>query len=147
MDGPFLRATVVASLLSVQYVIVRGIHTGEFSYNVDETQHAVTGLFVADLLRDHPLAHPVDYAYQYYAQYPALSGVVHWPPLFYLFEGLCFLLFGPTVVAARLSVLFFAWIGIIFWFLLIRELQSEWMAAAGALMLACLRRFCFLKRQ
>ena len=131
-----------ALLLSVLFVstpvIVRGIHTGEFSYNVDETQHAVTGLFVADLLHDHPLAHPVDYAYQYYAQYPALAGVVHWPPLFYLFEGLSFILFGPTVLAARLSILLFAWIAIAFCFLLLRELQDEWIAAAVALTLACL---------
>lgn len=119
-------------------VIVPRIKMGEFSYNVDETQHAATGLFMADLLRDHPFSHPVEYTYQYYAEYPALSGVVHWPPLFYLFEGLFFLLFGPTVVAARLSILFFALIGVTFWYLLIRELQSEWMAAAGALMLACL---------
>jgi len=131
-------ALLVCVLAVSTLVIVRGIHTGEFSYNVDETQHAVTGLFFADLLQDHPLAHPVTYAYQYYAQYPALSGVVHWPPLFYLFEGLFFLVLGPTVVAARLSILLFALIGIVFWFLLIRELQSEWMAAAGALMLACL---------
>lgn len=131
-------ALLLCVLVVSTVLIVRGIHTGEFSYNVDETQHAVTGLFVADVLRDHPLAHPIDYVYQYYAQYPALSGLVHWPPLFYLFEGLCFLLLGPTVMAARLSVLFFALIGTIFWFLLIRELQNEWMAAAGALMLACL---------
>lgn len=132
-------ALLLLCVLSIStVVIVRGIHTGEFSYNVDETQHAVTGLFAADLLRDHPLRHPVEYAYQYYAQYPALSGVVHWPPLFYFFEGLFFLVLGPSVVAARLSILLFALIGIVFWFLLIREVQNEWMAGAGALMLACL---------
>jgi len=131
-------ALLVCVLTLSTVVIVRGIHTGEFSYNVDETQHAMTGVFVSDLVRDHPLSHPIDYAYQYYAQYPALSGVIHWPPLFYLAEGVSFLLLGPTVVAARLTILEFALLGITFWYLLVRELQNEWMAAAACLLLACL---------
>jgi hypothetical protein len=45
-------------------VIVRGIHTGEFSYNVDETQHAGTGLYFADLVRDHPFTHLMQYTYR-----------------------------------------------------------------------------------
>lgn len=131
-------ALLLSVLVLSSIVIVRGIHAGEFSYNVDETQHAVTGLFAADLIRDHPLAHPVQYTYLYYAQYPALAGVIHWPPLFYFFEGLSFLFLGPTVVAARLSILAFSLLGLTFWFLLVRELQSDWMAAAAVLMLAFL---------
>src|ERR1039458_6336765 len=65
-------------LMVCTVIIVRGIKTGEFSYNVDEAQHAVTGLYAAGLLHDHP-AHPVDYTYKFYAQYPAVS-VIHWPP-------------------------------------------------------------------
>jgi hypothetical protein len=65
--GLLLCVLVIASV-----AIVRGIRVGEFSYNVDETQHAVTGLYVADLVRDHPLAHPVAYTYRYYAQSSAL---------------------------------------------------------------------------
>jgi dolichyl-phosphate-mannose-protein mannosyltransferase len=118
--------------------ILRGIRVGEFSYNVDEAQHAVTGLYVADLVRDHPFAHPAEYTYRYYAQYPALSGIIHWPPLFYCLEGLVFLVLGPTVVAARLAILFFALIGSVFWFLLVRELLNEWAAAFSAALLALL---------
>ena len=129
---------LVGVLILSTVVMTRGIRRGEFSYNVDETQHAVTGLFAADLMRDHPLAHPVQYTYEYYAQYPALGGVIHWPPLFYVFEGLSFLLLGPTVLAARVAVLPFALLGLTFWFLLVWELQNEWMAAAASLMLACL---------
>jgi len=118
--------------------ILRGIRVGEFSYNVDETQHAVTGLYFADLVRDHPFTDPVGYTYRYYAQYPALSGVIHWPPLFYCFEGAFFLVLGPTVVAARLTILFFTLFGLVFWFLLVRELLNEWAAAFSAAMLALL---------
>ena len=125
-------------LVITMVAILRGIRVGEFSYNADEAQHAVTGLYVADLVRDHPFAHPVEYTYRYYAQYPALSGVVHWPPLFYCFEGLFFLVLGPTVVAARLAILFFALLGLVFWFLLVRELLGEWAAAFSTALLALL---------
>jgi len=130
-----LLLSVVLVLSTI--VIVRGIRHGEFSYNVDETQHAMTGFFAADLIRDHPLRHPVQYAYEYYAQYPALSGVIHWPPLFYVFEGVSFLVLGPSVVAARLAILFFALMAIAFWFVQVQQLQNEWMAAAAGLLLAC----------
>jgi hypothetical protein len=130
-------ALLAGVLLVSTVVIVHRIHIGEFNYNVDETQHAMTGVFVSDLIRAHPITHLVDYTYQYYAQYPALSGVIHWPPLFYLFEGLSFLLFGQTVVAARLTILGFALLAIIFWFALVRKVQDEWMAAGAALLLAC----------
>lgn len=131
-------ALLLCVLVIAIVAIVRGIRVGEFSYNVDETQHAVTGLYVADLVRDHPFAHPVQYTYRYYAQYPALSGVIHWPPLFYCFEGLFFLILGPTVVAARLTILFFALLGLVFWFLLVRELLDDWAAAFSTALLALL---------
>jgi hypothetical protein len=134
------RATALLVLVLVlsSVLIVRRIRVGEFSYNVDETQHAVTGLFVADLIRDHPLHHPVQYTYEYYAQYPALSGVLHWPPLFYLAEGLFFLILGPSVVAARLAILLFALFGLTCWFVLVRELQDDWTAALATALLGAL---------
>ena len=125
-------------LVIVGVVATRGITKGEFSYNVDETQHAVTGLYAADLLRDHPFRHPVQYTYRYYAQYPALSGVIHWPPLFYGVEGVCFLAFGPRVEAARVSVLLFALLGFIFWFRLMNYLLNEWAASLTTLLLGLL---------
>src|SRR5208337_1239740 len=63
---------------------------------------------------------------------------IHWPPLFYCFEGLFFLTLGPTVVAARLTILFFALLGLVFWFLLVRELLDDWAAAFSAALLALL---------
>jgi hypothetical protein len=123
-------------LVTCSVVIVRGIHLGEFSYNVDETEHAVTGLYAAALLHDHP-AHPVDFTYQFYAQYPAIA-VVHWPPFFYGFEGLSFLLLGPSVIAARLTILAFALLGLAAWFEMVRELQNEWTAALATVLLALL---------
>lgn len=119
---------LLGAIVLVCIMIARDIRTGEFDYNVDEAQHAVTGLFVADALHDLPLRHPVQYAYRYYAQYPAVA-ILHWPPLFYIFEGISFLLFGPSVVSARLTVILFAVVLLFEWFLLVEELQDSYTAA------------------
>lgn len=123
--GPLGHWLLLLGAIGLVCVIVcRDIRTGEFDYNVDEAQHAVTGLFVADALHDLPLRHPVQYAYRYYAQYPAVA-IVHWPPLFYLFEGISFRLFGFSVVSARLAVIFFGVLLLYQWFLLVEELQDS----------------------
>jgi hypothetical protein len=123
-DRWFLLAAAIAL---VCLMAARDIHTGEFDYNVDEAQHAVTGLFMADALRDLPLRHPVQYAYRYYAQYPAVA-ILHWPPLFYVFEGMSFMLFGASVVSARVTVILFAVVLLYEWFLLVEELQDSYTA-------------------
>src|SRR5215468_243822 len=121
------RLLLLGSIGLVCIVAARDIRVGEFDYNVDEAQHAVTGLFVSDAFRDLPIRHPVQYAYRYYAQYPAVA-IVHWPPLFYIFEGLTFLLFGPSVVSARLSVLLFCVLLLYQWFRLIEESLDSYTA-------------------
>jgi predicted membrane-bound mannosyltransferase len=128
---------LLAAIALVCIIIARDIQTGEFDYNVDEAQHAVTGLFVADALHDLPIRHPVQYAYHYYAQYPAVA-ILHWPPLFYLFEGISFMLFGPSVVSARLTVILFAMVLLYQWFLLVEQLQDSYTAAVCTAVLGLL---------
>jgi 4-amino-4-deoxy-L-arabinose transferase-like glycosyltransferase len=111
-------------LLLVSVVVLRGVRVGEFDYNVDEAQHAVTGLFMADALRDLPVGHPIQYAYNYYAQYPAVA-IVHWPPLFYVLEGVSFLLLGPSAFAARLVVLLFTLLLLYQWYRLVESLRDS----------------------
>ena len=128
---------LVLVLAIVTVALTRGIRKGEFSENVDETVHAATGLYIASLMHDLPLRHPVEYTYRYYAQYPSL-GIVMYPPVFYLAEGVSFLILGPSVVAARLTVLFFALGGLYFWFKLVALLEDEYSAALSTLLLAFL---------
>jgi hypothetical protein len=131
------RALVpILTLLIIVPVLARHIRKGEFNYDVDETQHAFTGVFAADLIRDHPIHNPVEYAYLYYAHYPALSGIIHWPPFFYGCEGLAFLLLGASVVTARLVILLFAAAGLWFWFRLVEELHSTAAAVVATVALA-----------
>jgi hypothetical protein len=133
----FLRKfALFLTLLAILPELARRISKGEFNYNVDETQHAFTGVFVADLIRHHPVQNPVEYAQLYYVHYPALSGILYWPPFFYLCEGIAFLLFGPSVVAARLVILLFAAVGLGFWFRLIEELHSRLAAVVATTTLA-----------
>ncbi len=132
------RAVLLAAvLLLVTVVVIRGISRGEFHLITDEAHHAFTGLYFADFLSDLPLTHPVKYTYQYYAQYPAL-GLVHWPPFFHFVEGMVFLVLGPSVVTARLTVLLFTLVGLYFWFKLVSELRDEWTAAISTALLALL---------
>jgi hypothetical protein len=124
-------------LALVASVLLRRIHKGEFSENVDETVHAASGLYVASFFHDLPLRHPVQYTYRYYAQYPSL-GVVMYPPAFYVIEGVAFLVLGPSVVTARLTMMFLALLGLYFWFRLVNELEDEYTAAFSTLLLAVL---------
>ena len=80
LQTPGRWALLLAAIVLVCAIALRDIKKGEFDYNVDEAQHAVTGLFVADALRDLPLRHPIQYARVYYAQYSAIA-ILHWPPL------------------------------------------------------------------
>jgi hypothetical protein len=118
---------LLGSIALVCVVAAREIRIGEFDYNVDEAQHAVTGLFIADAFRDLPIRHPMQYAYRYYAQYPAVA-ILHWPPLFYIFEGLSFLVLGPSVVSARVTVLLFCVLLLYQWFRLVEETLDSYTA-------------------
>lgn len=138
-----LALRVLPVALPFALVVLIGLHRitmgelGPAGIVGDEKTHACTGQFFASLLRDLPLSHPLAYAYHYYAQYPAL-GVVQYPPLFYLFEGIVFLAFGASILAARLAVLFFALLAAYFWFRLVRELAGTWAASVSAGLLVCL---------
>ncbi len=74
---------------------------------IDEAQNLMGGWFFVDFLRDMPVAHPLEYGFEYYAQYPAL-GFVFWPPLFHFVEGLFFLVFGFSLVVGRVCLTSFA---------------------------------------
>lgn len=78
-------------------------------------RHAFTGVFFRDLMVDRPFEDPLHYAFEYYAKYPAL-GVPHWPPFFYVVEGVFYLLFGISVLTSRIVVLIFALMAVYFWY-------------------------------
>jgi len=133
-------------LLAAGTITLHGIHmSGDFGMH-DEGTHVMTGVYFADLLTDFPVSHPVQYTYEFYARYSTL-GLIHWPPFFPFVEGLAFRVFGPTVLAARITVLVFALLGLTFWFLLVRQLLGPQAAAFAALALALLPSMWFTSRR
>ena len=133
--GEALLAGAVLALVAV--LVLHGITVGEFDHTSDEGAHAITGIFFRDFFRELPLNHVSQYAYQYYAQYPAL-GLIHWPPGFHVVEGVVFSMLGPSVPAARLTVALFALLGAFFWYLLVRRLHGAPMAAVSTVLMAAL---------
>ncbi len=109
-------------LLVPGLIIIRGIADSELYFYGDEMRHAMNGVFFRDVLVDFPIRHPMQYALEYYAKYPAIA-VGHWPPLFHLIGGLFFLVFGVSAWVSKLPVLCFALMGLFFWYR-IAEMQG-----------------------
>lgn len=102
-------------------------------FNNDESRHVMTGVYARDLIVDHPSPLEIrDYTERYYQQYPAL-GLIVWPPAFYGFEGLAFLLFGDSFLVGCLLVLAFALLACIYFFFLVRRTHDQYTAFAAVL--------------
>ncbi len=136
----FLRREQVALLLLLALLAIpwlHGITRGEIHLITDETRHAMSGLFLYDFLHDLPLRAPLQYAYEYYGKYPAVS-IGHWPPGFYFVEALFYAVFGLSVVAGRLAVLAFAVLGVAAWYKILRMYVAVELAVAATVVYACL---------
>jgi hypothetical protein len=71
--------------------------------DTDAARHAMNGAFIYDMVRGGHLAHPIEYAKQYYGHLPALSMPYH-PPMFPAIEALFFAIFGVKLLAARVAI-------------------------------------------
>lgn len=100
------RADIVWPLVLTAVVVllfVTGAPTDTAFSWPDSPRHALNGAFLLDFARDHPLHDPTGYAYNYYAQYPALT-ILFYPPLFYVLLAIFYALFGvsqATAIAAE----------------------------------------------
>jgi hypothetical protein len=130
------RPSVLLILLTAT-IASQGMSRGGFFFHTDEMYHAMNGLFVRDLIVDFPIRHPVQYAYEYYAKYPAIA-LPHWPPLFYIAEGIAFLVLGISPWVSRLVVLGFAMLAIYFWYRIALPLGPRYRAFLSAVILSCL---------
>lgn len=100
------RCQLAAVAVSVLFVGALHVRNDGLWYQGDAPRHAMNGLFYWDLLRTLP-ADPVDFAVRYYARYPVINPAAY-PPLFYVFEGLTYAVFGASPYAAKCLVLLFA---------------------------------------
>jgi cellulose synthase (UDP-forming) len=69
----------------------------------DSARHLMNGVFLYDLVRTGHIFEPFQFAFRYFAHFPALSMPYH-PPLFPLFEAVLYAVFGVKFTVARLAV-------------------------------------------
>lgn len=129
------RSLYYIALLTLVTVVLltKRITHGDFWFS-DDARHAMDGVFILDFIRDFPVFNSYDYITQYYTKYPAL-GIGVYPPLFALVEAIFFGLFGISVTTAKITILFFAVIALIYWFRLIRLIFDEKIAFYSTLLL------------
>lgn len=72
----------------------------------DASRHALNGAFVLDFIEQLPWRHPVEFAYDYYRQWPALT-ILFYPPLFYGVLAAVYAVFGISEASALLTELAF----------------------------------------
>jgi len=118
---------------------------GDFSWS-DAPRHALNGAFLKDFLAAMPVTDPVQWAMNYYLQYPALT-ILFYPPLFYGFEAMSYALFGFSHFSAQFTVTIFdfllAWGG----YLIARSWLPRGEAVASGLLLVAAPEIAFWGRQ
>ncbi|MCI0338135.1 MAG: glycosyltransferase family 39 protein [Acidobacteria bacterium] len=78
-----------------------GAFRNEFGGDPDEASHYVTGLMIGDYMTSLPLSSPMGFAKKYYLHYPKIA-LGHWPPLFYLVQGIWGKFFSPSRISMLL---------------------------------------------
>lgn len=89
-------------------------------HNGDMSRYLMNGVFLKDALRDLPFKNPIEYAQNYFIQYPALSLGFH-PPFLALAEIPFFTVMGVSVSSARWMMVSFMIIGSFAWYFLMRR--------------------------
>ncbi|QOY91046.1 ArnT family glycosyltransferase [Paludibaculum fermentans] len=84
-------------LVVLAFQWLSGAYTKLLDGNYDEASHYLTSLLVRDYLAAGLPGNPLHYAENYYLHYPKIA-IGHWPPVFYLVNGVWLLLlpFGPA---------------------------------------------------
>jgi 4-amino-4-deoxy-L-arabinose transferase-like glycosyltransferase len=72
----------------------------------DASRHALNGAFVLDFIQQLPWRHPIEFAYDYYRQWPALT-ILFYPPFFYGILAAVYAVFGVSEASALLTELAF----------------------------------------
>ena len=108
---------------------------GSVTLHADTPRYLMNGVFVADLVKDHPIQSPLTYAEGYFARYPALSLGLH-PLLPPVVEAPFFMVFGVSVWAGRLSALVTFAAALWCWFLFVERIYGTTAAFVASLFLA-----------
>lgn len=85
--------------------LASGAYRSEFGSYPDEPAHYVTSLMLRDYLTHFDPLSPVKFARAYYHHYPKVA-FGHWPPFFYIVQGVWMLLFSASRASVRLEIAF-----------------------------------------
>jgi hypothetical protein len=99
----------------------------------DAPRHALNGAFVLDFVKAFPWRPPIDFAYDYYRQWPALT-ILFYPPAFYVPLAATYAAFGVSEASALLTEL--AFLLLLAWGAF--RLSRHWLDPAPALATALL---------
>lgn len=101
----------------------------------DASRHALNGAFVLDFIQQLPWRHPIEFAYDYYRQWPALT-ILFYPPLYYGILAVVYAVFGVSEASALLTEL--AFLFLLAWGAF--RLSRHWLDPPPALAVACSAR-------
>lgn len=126
----FISALVIALLLQME----NRAYEADFGGHPDEAAHVVTGLMVRDYMAGgfSENAHPLRYAESYVESYPKVA-IGHYPPLFYLLEGLWMMPQPSPTAALVLSAVLAAGCATLVFLVGRRMLPHPLLAVAAAL--------------
>jgi hypothetical protein len=109
----------------------------------DPPAHFTTGVLLYDYARRLAPAPPMRFAECFYVQYPKVA-FGHWPPVFYIAECFCFLIFGASIAAARwLCAAIAAGLAAVLW----RQCRKHWGDIAGPVAAALFLTFPVIQAQ
>lgn len=106
--------------------------SGDFWWS-EAPRNALNGAFVLDFIKAMPLASPMQWAQQYYYQYPALT-ILFYPPMLHFFLAGFYALFGVSHNTAVICLSFFSFALAAGLYSTARRLVSRSAALAGALL-------------
>ena len=132
----YYRSSIYIAIICIVIITLsmKGItDEGTVSLNGDMPRHMMNGVYFYDLIRNMPFTHFLEYTFEYYARYPALS-LGHHPLLLGVAEVPFYALFGVSVFSARLTIIFFMIIAGLVWFLLIKEIYDKEVAFVSSLL-------------
>ena len=129
----FLAAAILATVsFGIQWG--SGTYQADFSGHPDEPSHFVGGVLVAQYLERPTPASPMAFAEAFYLHFPRFA-IGHWPPGFYVLEGLWFTFLGGTRATALLLQTGIAFLLATLVYAAIRARASTIPALGGALLL------------
>jgi len=122
-----IKSVPIILAIFILFVLMSVPHLSDpYFFAPDADRITMDGVFLFDFISDLPqsLQNIYEYTITYYAKYPALS-IGYRPIVFPLTEVPLYFAFGFSYLSAKMAVLLFLFIGMFFWYQLVRELYSS----------------------